>query len=239
MKLIDITGQKFGRLTVVRQIKSRTDGGSLWLCACECGSECERVGYQLRVKGRTPSCGCYRSEWGARLGSDPAFIAKRAASRATHGNKKKGAATPEYKTWLRIKSRCYRPTDKDYPGWGGRGIGVCDEWRNDFAAFLRDMGPMPNQQTIDRLDPNADYSPSNCRWATSEQQGGENRRGFISVTVGGVTFSKLADACRHFGVSPTTLNERLKSGIPIDEAFTVGRLKPRRTKESYLRKDKR
>lgn len=157
-----------------------------------------------------------------------------------HGHKRRGATSAEYKTWLGMKSRCYRPANKDYANWGAKGIRVCDRWLHDFPAFLADMGPKPTpKHTIDRLDSSKDYAPDNCRWATAQQQGAENRKGFVPVVVNGVHFIKIADACRHFGVGPTTVNERLKSGIPMDEAFNPNRLKSRRTKESYWRKDLR
>jgi hypothetical protein len=242
MKLIDITGQKFGRLTVIEKLPPRPSkaGGSLWLCLCECGNQCKRVGSELRRPNRTPSCGCFQAEWSARLGSDKEFLAKRSETIMTHGQKRRGAVTPEYKTWLRMKKRCYNPSDKDFDNWGGRGIRVCDRWLNDFSAFFADMGPRPSaHHSIDRIDSNRDYEPSNCRWATMQQQGGENRRGFVPVTVQGITFPTIADACRHFGVRQTTVNLRLKAGIPVEEAFTSGRLKARRTRESYLRRDLR
>src|SRR5690606_36132486 len=78
---------------------------------------------------------------------------------------------PEYQTWLRIKKRCHNPLDKSYPQYGGRGIEVCQEWRESFQAFLRDMGPRPSpHHSIDRLDGTKGYSPDNCRWATKEEQ---------------------------------------------------------------------
>jgi hypothetical protein len=239
MKLIDITGQKFGRLTVLEKLPPRVGGGSLWLCVCDCGNLCERIGSSLR-RGGTPSCGCFQSEWASKMGANRAFIAKRSEKTVTHGAKRGGVITAEYLRWLHMKSRCYTPSDKSYQNWGGRGIRVCDRWLNDFSAFLADMGPLPTpQHTLDRIDPNGNYEPGNCRWATREQQGGEHRRGFVSVTVGGITFDKLAAACRHFGVGVTTVSERLRAGIPVEQAFTPGRLKSRRDKESYIRKELR
>ena len=146
----------------------------------------------------------------------------------------------EYKTWLAMKSRCYRSSDKSFSGWGGRGIKVCDRWKSDFSAFLSDMGRKPTpSHTIDRINPNGNYEPSNCRWATIQEQGSEHRRGIIPVTVLGVQFKSIAEACRHFGVRATTVNERLKSGIPVDAAFSKSRLKPRRARQSYLPKNQR
>lgn len=241
MKLIDITGQVFGLLTVIRQgpVRESKVGGSIWICKCECGKAFNAVGSRLR-KGVTKSCGCLVSAWGSSMGSNPQFIKKRAEKITKHGQKRKGNASAEYKTWLGMKSRCNTPSNKDYEQWGGRGIRVCDEWQSDFSQFFKDMGPKPTpQHTIDRENSNGNYEPRNCRWATTQQQGAENRRGFVSVTVNGIQFNKIADACRHFGVSPTTANERIKAGIPLDLAFSPERLKSRRTKESYLRKSTR
>lgn len=175
------------------------------------------------------------------MGSNPEFIRKRAEKITKHGHKRPGKVSVEYKTWLGMKRRCYDAKYKDYPNWGGRGIKVCDRWNGSFEAFLLDMGPRPpGQYSIDRLDPDKDYSPDNCRWATIEQQGGEHRRGLISVAVDGHEFSSIADACRHFGVNLTTAHERIKAGVPVAIAVsTTGRLKPRRSKDSYLPKSVR
>ena len=161
-------------------------------------------------------------------------------SKIIHGHKIRGMVSPEYKTWLGMKARCYRPKNKDYPRWGGKGIRVCDRWLHDFMAFYADMGSKPTpEHTIDRLNSKLDYSPDNCRWATPQQQGAENRDGIIPVVVRGVSFSSISVACRHFGVLPTTVNERKKSGIPMDDWFTPGRMKSRRGPESYWRKEYR
>lgn len=158
-----------------------------------------------------------------------------------HGHKRAGKASPEYRTWLGMKRRCYDQKCKAYPNWGGRGIRVCDSWNTSFVAFLADMGlrPSPTHQ-IDRLDPEKDYGPDNCRWATPQQQGSENRRGLCPVTVLGIDFPTQAAACRHFGVPATRVNERLKRGASVDDAYsTAGRLQYPRPVESYWRKDRR
>ena len=147
----------------------------------------------------------------------------------------------EYKTWIGMKRRCYDPKCKDYANWGGRGIRVCDQWVKSFPNFLRDMGPRPEgNYTIDRLKSSEDYSPDNCRWATLEEQGGENRRGLTAITIGELSFHSIAAACEHFGVKLTTAHYRISSGIPIEQAVSfIGRLSSRRDRESYIRKDLR
>ncbi|MDG9855602.1 hypothetical protein N7403_17175 [Pseudomonas nitroreducens] len=175
------------------------------------------------------------------MGSNPEFVRKRAEKMIKHGHKRDRKASAEYKTWLGMKRRCYDAKCKDYPNWGGRGIKVCDRWNDSFAAFLEDMGQRPpGRYSIDRIDPDKDYSPDNCRWATLEQQGGENRRGLTTICIEGLTFSSIADACRHFGVNLTTAHYRISTGIPIEIAVSVaGRLPARRSHSSYLRRDSR
>jgi hypothetical protein len=235
MKLIDRTGDRYERLVVLE--KSPTP--RMWLCRCDCGTELLVTGPNL-ASGNTRSCGCLLREWSKHLGGNPEYVARRAEKAVHHGQKRRGKASPEYKTWLGMKARCYTPSNKDYPNWGGRGIAVCDRWRNDFPSFLADMGTKPTPaHTIDRLKSDEDYGPDNCRWATLEEQGGENRRGLQPIVVQGLAFATKAEACRHFGVGATTVNERLKAGIPVDMAFTPGALPSRRTRESYIRKDLR
>jgi hypothetical protein len=239
MKLIDIKGQKFGKATVLYQGETRKNGGSNWVCLCDCGEKFVAIGSNLR-NGSTASCGCVAKAWATHMGSNKGYITIRAEKMVKHGAKRRNKMTVEYRTWLGMKRRCYDKNFKDYPGWGGRGIGVCEKWRNDFSAFLADMGTRPNGCSIDRIDPNRDYSPENCRWATAAQQGGEHKRSNRQVTVDGVFFDSVAAACRYFGVATSVANMRIKSGIPMEVAVKeTGRLKPRRSKESYLLKNKR
>lgn len=240
MKRIDISGLRYGRLLVIGYHSPGENGGSRWLCRCDCGVEVTALGSSLR-RGSIRSCGCLALEWASRMGSNPEFIRKRAEQATRHGHKRKGNASVEYKTWLGMKRRCYDANCKDYPNWGGRGIKVCDRWNESFVAFLEDMGPRPpGRYSIDRLDPGKDYSPDNCRWATLKQQGAENRRGLTRISVEGLEFSSIADACKHFGVNLTTAHWRIKAGIPIEVAVSTSRrISARRSKDSYLRKDRR
>lgn len=237
MKLIDISGQRFGRLVVVK----KSTLPRLWMCLCDCGGESLSTGANLR-KGKTKSCGCLAKEWAAQMGANPEFIAKRKDASVTHGHKKGGCPSVEYRTWLGMKRRCYDPKCKDYPNWGGRGIRVCSRWLNSFENFLSDMGMRPeDKQSIDRLDSNGDYSPENCRWATFEEQGGENRRAMTPVCYAGVQYHSIKAACDALGIKYTTVWQRMQSGLTAQQALQSGsaRMKSRRTPESYWRKELR
>jgi hypothetical protein len=158
----------------------------------------------------------------------------------THGHKRTGKASPTYKIWLGIKRRCTDEKSKDFPKYGAKGIRVSDEWSTSFVTFLADMGERPSlEHTIDRINPAGNYEASNCRWATKFEQGSEHKRNLRSVTVDGITYPSIRAACRHFGVSPTTVNMRLKDGHPIEVAVSTPTrgLPNMRTRESYLPKN--
>lgn len=234
-KLIEMAGQRFGRLVVLTKVKRSNDTRAFWSCKCDCGEETTVSGKYLR-NGDTKSCGCLAIERAAKMGSDRDFIAIRAAAVTKHGHKKKSGKTPEYETWLSMKRRCFNTKSKDYPNWGGRGISISDEWNSSFETFLRDMGPRPTRiHQIDRINPNLDYSKDNCRWVTPRVQASENRRNIHPISVDGVKYPSIAAACRHFGVNETAAVYRISTGIPPEIAVKeVGRMKPRRSKESYL-----
>ena len=145
MKLVDRTGQNFGKLTVVEQAGRNNLKKVLWKCKCECGNFINVVAGSL-VTGNTESCGCVI----------PNF---------KHGGWKKSS----YNTWRAMIRRCTNPKDKDYLRYGGKGVSVCSEWL-DYANFAQCMGEPQGNETLDRINSYGNYEPSNCRWASPTVQ---------------------------------------------------------------------
>ncbi len=136
-----------------------------------------------------------------------------------HGHRGKYFTSPTWISWRAMNERCYTSGASDYPRYGGRGISICDRWRNSFINFLQDMGERPSGMTLDRIDVNGNYEPGNCRWATGKQQG-ENRRGVKLFTFMGKTQSVTAWA-REYGIEKSTLRFRLLKSWPIERALTT------------------
>jgi hypothetical protein len=156
-KIIDISGQRFGKL-LVKELAHDTTGYAYWRCECDCGNTSIVRGARLRG-GQTKSCGCFRrGGWALeRL--------------VTHGESRRGQITPEYKTWNNMRWRCNNPNSDSYDYYGGRGITVCERWQNSYENFLADMGRKPSpQHSIERIDSDGNYEPSNCKWATKSEQ---------------------------------------------------------------------
>ncbi len=152
-KLIDLAEQRFTKLTVVGRAISGNLGQPRWLCLCDCGAIKIIEGRSLR-SGNTKSCGCLSTELSAKRWR-------------THGM----TGTRTHRIWRNMKSRCYIPSTTHFAYYGGRGISVCEKWRNSFENFLSDMGVIPEGLSLDRIDPNGNYEPTNCRWSTPLIQG--------------------------------------------------------------------
>lgn len=165
MRLVDLTGEKFGRLTVIQKAEGvKTKSGRAltnWICLCECGNEVTVLGENLK-KGRTRSCGCLAKEHQREHGK---------TINLKHGQNHKNNPTPEYRAWQSMIQRCENPNCHAYGDYGGRGISICKEWRESFEHFYRDMGPKPSHShSLDRIDVNGNYEPGNCRWANKATQ---------------------------------------------------------------------
>ena len=175
-RMIDITGETFNRLTVVS--KNETTG---WDCVCSCGNKVFRVTSDKLKSGNTKSCGCLQPEVVSKLNH-------------THGMSR----TPTYYTWVNMRIRCYKEDSDYYYRYGGRGITVCDRWKESFSNFLEDMGPKPEGTSIERLDNDKGYYPENCVWASPLQQA-LNRSNSVFVTYSGTKYPLMV-ACEVAGV---------------------------------------
>jgi hypothetical protein len=200
-KLIDLSGQKFGRLTVLHRVPNQ--GPEVrWACACDCGNRKELNGSHLK-SGNTKSCGCWASD------------------RAKTGIKRKHnrSGTPLYELWCKMRERCGNPSNPSYGAYGGRGIYVCDRWQ-DFENFFADMGERPSpKHSIDRIDNDGPYSPSNCRWVGSIREQRANCRDNRWITYKGETMI-LSEWARRTGIDGETIAARLDARWSVDDALT-------------------
>lgn len=156
----DIVGQTFGRLTVISR-DGHIGVRAAWFCRCECGRERRATTTDLQTKTGPKSCGCYRK--------GPTAYYHR------HGHSPQQGASATYFSWQAMLSRCGNPQNQAFKYYGGRGVTVCDRWR-DFNHFLEDMGERPAGLTLDRIDPYGNYEPANCRWADAQLQSENTRR---------------------------------------------------------------
>lgn len=158
---INLTGNRYGRLVVIGCAGNNAHKQRTWLCQCDCGETNTVVGGSL-VSGLTRSCGCLKND-------------TIRAIRLKHGHSSGRKRSTEYTAWKNMKIRCGYPDYKAFHHYGGRGITICKRWLNSFENFLADMGPKPFGLTLDRINTNGNYRPSNCRWATWKQQRANRR----------------------------------------------------------------
>jgi hypothetical protein len=190
----NLTGLQFGRLTVLSYAGKAKNNSSLWLCRCICGT-IKSIKTQNLKNGKSQSCGCRHKD---------IVSARFKKSNTTHGLSK----TPIYHIWRSMKNRCTNPAVPSYPDYGGRGIKICDRWLNSFENFYEDMGERPsNQHSIDRIDNNGDYEPSNCRWATRTEQN-NNKRNIVRLTFNGKE-QTLLEWSKELNISLTVLRDRV------------------------------
>lgn len=217
---IDLSGMKFGRLTVLERDNRHFGRGdhTYWVCKCECG-KISKVRPDALKSGAVVSCGCYHSHVSSEIGK---YVNLR------HGMTK----TRIFKIWSGMKERCTNPKIDAYKNYGARGIYVCKIWSENFESFLNwslENGYSPKLQ-IDRIDNNGPYSPDNCRWVTPRQNS-RNRRSNKSVIINGEKYETIAEASERLGISSSCIcNQTKKYGYNISfeergkcHKWTIGR----------------
>lgn len=198
-KAKDLTGQRFGRLVVLWRAANVAEPSgatrSAWMCRCDCGEGRVVIAHSL-TRGLTRSCGCMMRE-----------------KPIKHGM----ARTAVYKNWVAMMQRCGNPNHGRFADYGGRGITVCESWR-EFVNFYADMGEPEPGTTLDRIDNDKGYEPGNCRWATKQEQA--NNRGVTKfLTFNGQTLS-YGDWGRVTGLGRATITRRASKGWPVERILT-------------------
>lgn len=195
----DLTGKKFGKWTVMKRA-GRSKQGALWECLCECGNINKVRGTYLH-NGESKSCGCCRAE-----------------SARKHGHNTTKGKSKTYSSWESMIQRCTNPNNKHFNRYGGRGITICESWR-DFPNFLADMGERPDGLSLDRINNNRGYSPDNCRWATDSQQN-NNRANSRFVTVNGYT-DTIPNHARRYNINVKSARNRIYLGWSPMDTFMI------------------
>jgi hypothetical protein len=196
----EMLNKTFGRLFVIKE-NGRLGQHLSYFCQCSCGNQVTVRGNSLR-SGNTTSCGCVHK----------AMIGK---LNFKHGLKR----GREYSSWQMMIDRCTNQNSKSWNSYGGRGITVCDRWK-DFSKFYQDMGERPENHTLERIDNNLGYSPENCKWATVKEQNRNTRRTRL-LEINGVT-KCVTDWCDYFGINKRTVSNRINRGKwPVELAITT------------------
>lgn len=228
MKPQDLTGQKFGKLTVIklhhkkeflRKDRNRKEYKYYWICKCECGNEIIVDGNSLKLN-RTKSCGCYKKEHILKIIKE-----KNIKHNMTH--------TKLYRRWLGIKARCYIKNTENYKYYGGRGIIMCNEWKNDFRVFYNwaiNNGYNENL-TIDRIDVNGNYEPNNCRWVNRKIQMNNTTSNYnIEYNEQNKTLSEWSN---FLNIPINTLHARIhRLNWSVEKAFTTPIRKIKKSKNT-------
>ncbi len=191
---LDLTGQTFSNWTVLKKGDIGLNGAIYWICRCKCGTEKSVQAGSLRG-GKSTGCGC--------------------VSWIRHGQ----SFTPTGRAWYGMRQRCGNPNDKNYPSYGGRGIKVCERWLESLENFVADMGYAPKGLTLDRIDVDGNYEPSNCRWASRRTQQ-RNRRNNPKVEYKGQMVN-IVDLAEMHGLTNRTLRYRLSNGWDLETALST------------------
>lgn len=195
----NIINRKFDRLLVIDF--SHKKNHSYFKCKCDCGNiHIARIDSLL--KGSTRSCGCLKKE---RKITDPNWLLQPKSS------------SKAYETWKQMRHRCMRPLHKQYAAYGGRGIKVCKRWLK-FENFFKDMGHPPPNKSLDRINNNKGYKPSNCRWATKSEQN-NNKRTNVLITFNNQTLN-ITQWSKKLGISDSTIGSRIQKGWPLEKCFS-------------------
>jgi len=203
-------GRSFGRLNILYRVDPpassvNNNRNRYYLCQCSCGNEAV-VQLSDLLRGDTQSCGCLKSE----LSAERARLLK-----TTHGM----CGTREYRSWASMVERCNNEKGRSYDRYGGRGIEVCDRWRNSFENFYTDMGDRPPGMSLDRIDNNGDYTPDNCRWATAKEQSRNRRSNRL------IEGKPMVDWCEENDLSYDAVSDRLyrllRNGMSDEDAVNA------------------
>ena len=201
---LSLSQDKYTRLFILKEYpQDKGERKKVW-CLCDCGRLISVINKSL-ITGNTKSCGCYAIEQ-----------LKKGVTK--HGK----YLSPEHLAWKGIIQRCTNPKSKSYKNYGGRGIGVYKEWRENFINFYNYIGPKPySAATVERIDNNKGYEPGNCRWATRKEQGNNTRKNIPLITFNEKTKS-LADWSKEYGIKYPTLHERIyRRSWPIEKALVM------------------
>lgn len=211
-EILECVGRKFNNLLVIDLFKDNKKG-KMFRCKCDCGEIIETYYYKV-ISGHTKSCGCNQGK------------------RLKHGMTRNATPTDIYNVWRNMKYRCYNPKAKYWHVYGGRGISVCERWLNSFESFWEDMkSGYKKGLTLDRINVNGNYEPTNCRWADIMQQH-RNKRTNVNITYNGRTMI-IKDWAKEVGIKESTLGHRINTWKwPIEKALLTPPLhEPRNTKK--------